>query len=193
MENIRESEHGNIYDNQRRSNQDGEYGIDTVDPLSHLALLKRSKSAPEYEELLNFGPAWYAPLVATAIGASALFAADIGASTTQVSSDPVVFETSGHPAYLVAIVVSLVFLGAHYYRNRVVRPKATKTSVALMLVAIAVVIAIAAVWHTAVVVIGYDDFVIGGAVLAWALTTGFFLALRAGLDRVRLSRRVAAA
>ncbi len=189
MENRRESQYEYTYDNEQGSG----YGNDDVDPLSHLALLNRSKSAAEYEEFLNFGPAWYAPLFATAIGASALFTADVGASAEQVSADPVVFETSGHPAYLIAVVMSLVVLGVHYYRNRLVKPKTTKMSVALTLVAIAVLIAVAAVWNTAVAVIGYDDFVIGGAALAWVLTTGFFLALRAGLDRVRLSRRVAAA
>lgn len=158
-----------------------------VDPLAHLALLKRSRSAAEYEDFLNFGPWWYAPSLATIIGGMTLWLAE------PVEIGFGLFESPTRIVYLLAALMSTLAVCVHWFRNRELKSKPTKNSFVLGCVAVLVTWVIIAAWGTAVSTIGYEDFVVVWAAVAWAITTTFFLVVRSGLDRIRSNRRVAAA
>ncbi len=172
MENTHEPQHG---------------GSDLVDPLAHLALLNRSKGASEYDHFLYFGPRWYALLFANVIAGLSLW----GGVVEGTFGAPE--EISIRPAALALALLSTVVLGVHSIRNDRVKAKPTIASFLLTLVAVFVVMGILAMWGIAISAIGWDEVTFLHVSLGWAFTTGFFLALRFGLHRVRDSRRVAAA
>ena len=149
---------------------------DSVDPLSHLALLDRSTRAPEWEAFLNFGPWWYPPLFATFIGSLALY----GVSSAQ-------------NWFLVATFVTGTVISVHAFRNREVRPKPTTLGFVLTMVATLTLIAAISAWNMVAHSVGYEDFWFEWALAAWILTTGFFAGIRSLLLRVRSGRRVATA
>ena len=172
MENTHEPQHG---------------GSDLVDPLSHLELLGRSKIAPGSESFFNFGPWWYALLCANVIAGLSLWGGVV--DTTLGAAGAIVVR----PAAIVVALVSAAILAVHGLRNERVKAKPTMTGFVLTIVAVFVVMGILAMWGIAISAIGWDEVTFLHVSLGWAFTTGFFLALRFGLHRVRDSRRVAAA
>ena len=156
---------------------------DLVDPLSHLALLKRSERAPEYEALLNFGPWWHAPLWATLFCTLTLW---VRAEDEARGMGPTVF-------------LALSFLAGgvlthHWYHKRKVqlRPLPTALGLALSAVSLLIIWVLSAAWSVPINILGYQDFLWPWAPIGWALTTVFFLGLRMFFSRIRDSRRVAA-
>lgn len=147
-----------------------------ADPTSDLALLERAKSSIEEDQILDFGPWWYAPLIATLIAGVTLWGQ----------------ETDGG-WNLVAGVVGLLSGGAvaiHDHRRRMVRPRKTVRGAALLAPVVVLTFATMAAWGTAVSTLGYDRFVPGYAVLGWVLTSLVLLGARTLLLTIR-RRRIA--
>ena len=179
MENIHEPQHG---------------GSDLVDPLSHLALLNRSKTSPGWQEFLNFGPWWYAPLWATFVGGLTLGQASLFDNTERISGDPsggVVFETQAEPVFLIVGLAAAIVLTVDSLRRRTVKSKPTAIGFLLTCAVVGIVAVAMASWSVAVAVVGYESFVFGWAVVAWLATSLFFLAVRSALGRLAERRRVA--
>lgn len=162
-------------------------GPDLVDPLSHLALLERSKTAPGSESFFNFGPWWYAPLCANVIAGLSLWGGVV--DTTLGQAGVVVVR----PAAIVVALVSAAVLAVHGLRNEQVKAKPTLAGFVFTIAAVIVIMAVLGIWGTAISAIGWGQVNAIHVFVGWALTTAFFLALRKGLHHVRDNRRVAPA
>lgn len=149
-------------------------GVLAHDPAADLALLKRSKASVGIDQILDFGPWWYAPLFATGIGGMTLF--------NQPSAGDWSF------AYAAVGLLSLLALGTHDFRRRKVRQRTSWRTFTLSIPIVLGAIVLIALWGTAVSTMGYERFVPGPALGAWVLTTGFLLAVRAALHRLRARR-----
>lgn len=147
------------------------------DPKADLELLERSKSSVAVNDVLDFGPWWYAPLLATCVGGLTLFGAAFGAPAN------IAFGIAGFGAGGIMAV--------HDYRRRTVRPKFSRHAFGLLAGIFAIAWVTLGLWGTALSSIGYDDFVPFPAVAAWTLTTVMFLAVRQLCQSI-LQRRTAA-
>lgn len=168
---------------------------ETVDPLAHLALLNRSKAAPGWEDFLNFGPRWYAPVWATFVGGLSLWQAEIFDNTIIVDETPTgatIFETQASLGFLFVAMLAATILSVDQFRNRKIRSKTTATGMGLTAVVVGIILAAVIVWNVAVALVGYEEFVYGWAIVAWLTTTAFFLTVRSALGRLAESHRVAA-
>lgn len=150
----------------------------TFDPQADLELLQRSKSAVAIDDVLNFGPWWYAPLLATCVGGLTLFGQD--------------YDYALNALYAIAGFGSGALMAVHDYRRRTVRPKFSFTSLGLIVGIVAIMWLTVAAWGTAISTIGYDDFVILPAVIAWTITAAAFLAIRQILHALLARRSVIA-
>ncbi|NNE94628.1 MAG: hypothetical protein HKN24_01210 [Acidimicrobiales bacterium] len=140
---------------------------DELDPQADLALLERARASVEFDQALDFGPWWYAPLAAAAIAAATLFSQD------------------GSSGMLGLVMIACLMLAAHDRHRRPVRPRPSARSAMLIVPFGLGTFVLIGLWGTAVSSIGYDDFVPGWALLGWILTTALFLGIRAILSLVR--------
>jgi len=147
---------------------------DDLDPVADLALLDQVKRNVERHDLMNFGPWWYAPVLATMAASLTLF--NRGA------------EFAWEIAYLVVAAGMLVLSVGHHYLRRNVRTRFSREGFGAMLVVAALCWLVTVAWGVAVSTLGYDAFVPGYAILAWFLTVGYFLAIRQVLLRVSARR-----
>lgn len=136
----------------------------TFDPEADLELLERSRSSVAINDVLDFGPWWYAPLLATCVGGLTLFGQEFGAAIN------IFYGVAGFGAGTIMAV--------HDYRRRTVRPKFSGKAFGLLAAIFAVTWVTIGLWGSALSSIGYDDFVPLPALAAWALTTAGFLAIR---------------
>jgi len=146
----------------------------TVDPAADLELLARARSEADIDQFLDFGPWWYAPLLATMIGGLTLFGRG--------------FDTVGSLLILAVALTAGGIVGAHDRRRRAVRLRPTRRGLGFLLIMIAFLWALMAAWGTAASSIDWDTSVPGYAAIGWALTTLTLLAVRTLLDVVRQRR-----
>jgi len=144
-----------------------------VDPAADLALLGRARRSVDVDQALDFGPAWYAPLLALMVAGLSL--AGPGEGAVQVGG-------------WVVGVSAAVLVAGHDQRRRRIRGRRSIRSAAFVLGQVICCWAIIAAWGTAISSMGVDDFVPWPALGAWAATTVVFLAIRALLVRVRRRR-----
>lgn len=152
----------------------GERAPHSVDAASDLQILNRAKSATEVDQFLDFGPWWYAPLLAITVGGLVLFGQ---------AFDNLWNVVVGGAAVAAGCVVSI-----HDYRRRAVRLRPTTRSAALTGLVIVICWAIIAAWGTAISSLGYERFVPGYAALGWLATSLVFLGIRQGLMAIRRRR-----
>lgn len=141
-----------------------------IDPEADLALLERARASLEVDLALDFGPWWYAPLAAAAVGTATL--------ATQ----------AGSRLALVVVVVVCLALAVHDRQRRPVRPRPSARSATLMLPFVLGAFVLIGLWGTAVSAIGYDDFVPGWALVGWLLTTVLLLGVRSVMKALRERR-----
>ena len=139
-----------------------------VDPAADLAMLERAKSSVDLNQILDFGPWWYAPLFATMISCVTLF------------SQPDAGDWSF--AYAALALTTAATISIHDFRRRQVRMRPSRRSFMVMLPVVLGLFGILAAWGTAVSTIGYERFVPGYAFAGWLTTSGLLLALRALLN-----------
>ena len=89
-----------------------------VDPAADLELLDRAKSTVPIDEFLDFGPWWYAPLLATLIGGLSLFGADV--------------DSGWNLAAGVVAVAAGGVVAIHDFKRRAVRSRPSKMGVGLL-------------------------------------------------------------
>ena len=148
---------------------------DTPRPSTRPLLLDRAKSVVELDSFLDFGPWWYAPLLATTIGSLSLWSHDLWSLAGL---------TLGATTITTAVVVSV-----HDYRRRLVQANTKSARGAIYLAAIVILVwVIIALWGTAISAIGYDRFVPTFAAVGWVLTCLALLGLRAALISIRQRR-----
>lgn len=145
-----------------------------IDPAADLDLLDRARSVVDLDQMLDFGPWWYAPLLATMIGGLTLFGQDVSGVTN---------VAAGVVALLAAIIVA-----AHDHRRRPVRLRGSARGVGFLGLIIVLCWVIIAAWGTAISSLGYERFVPGYAALAWILTSMALLGIRLGFRAVRRRR-----
>lgn len=139
-------------------------GEPDFDPRSDLDLLQRARSSVDMSHILDFGPWWYAPMLATCIAGLTLF--------SQTSS------------FLSAVVIGLLGFGSgafgaiHDFRRRTVRPKKSIRSTGFMAIIVLTSLFVISLWGTAISSLGYERFFPGYALLGWMLTTAMFLLIR---------------
>jgi len=148
----------------------------SFDPQADLDLLDRAKSTVHINNTLDFGPWWYAPLLATCVSGLTLF----GHAATTLSSI----------LYLVAGSLAGAIMGIHDYRRRTVRPKFSMQGAGLIVGIFIITWAMISLWSVAVYSVGYDRFMPGYAILGWLLTTVAFLVIRQA-SYALLARRTA--
>lgn len=170
---------------------------DFVDPLSHLAILKRSRRNPQ-SEALQIGPWWLALVWAAQIAAVALWVGSAidDARGIRRAGGLVNWQTTGdHRLLLLSFLCLFVMVAqglVQSRRRRVVRPRLSLGgSVSLGLLAI-VYWSVSAVWHVFVLRVGYSELTTGTVVVAWALTGLLFLGLRGAYDRTLTESRALA-
>lgn len=132
----------------------------------------------DVDVFLDFGPWWYAPGLATMIGGLTIYSQDVSSAANIATA-------------VVAGVISVV-LAAHDYRRRSIRVgvgRPSGRSAILVGVILLVCWILLAAWGTAISSLGYERFIPGYAALAWVLTTGFLLGVRALLSVLRRRRR----
>jgi hypothetical protein len=149
-------------------------GSNAVDPASDLDLLDRAQSTVDVDQVLDFGPWWYAPLLATMIGGLTLF----GQATSRWLS-----IVAG-----LAAVTAGVVLSVHDYRRRKVRLRRSMRSAVFIGLIVVITWLLIAAWGTAISSLGAERFVPGPAVAAWALTTIALLGVRRGFESIRRRR-----
>ena len=142
-----------------------------ADPAEDLELLERARSLVDVDQLLDFGPWWYAPLLATMIGGLTLFGHDI--------------DDLGNVAAGVAAVAAAAVVAIHDYRRRKVRLRRSARGLAFLGLITALCWLLIAAWGTALSSLGYDRFVPGYAFLAWTLTSIALLVIRNGSQMIR--------
>ena len=148
-----------------------------VDPAADLELLNRARLLVDDDQFLDFGPAWYAPALATVVAGLSLFGR--------------AFDDYWNIAAGLAALGAGAAVSLHDYRRRAVRQRASKRGAVFVGLIVLTCWAIAAAWGTATSTIGYDRFVPGFAVLGWLLTTALLLVIRAGLSNIRTRKRLA--
>lgn len=134
------------------------------DPKADLELLNRAKSSVDIDHVLDFGPWWYAPLIASCLAGATLFGQDFTTSTS--------FVLGG-----IGVLSGLVVM-SHDFGRRTVRPKFSVRSSAMLAAIVLVVFVILGLWGTAVSSIGADRFLPWYAIGGWLLTAALFLAIR---------------
>lgn len=140
-----------------------------------LRLLERAKSAVQFDEVLDLGPRWYAPMLATMVGGLSLFGQG--------------FSSSFWNAIVgISAVAAGGVMSVHDYRRRTVRSRPSIRGAVAVAVIVLICWAVVAAWGTAISSIGFERFVPTFAIVGWVLTTVFFLAVRAGLNAVRARR-----
>lgn len=145
-----------------------------VDPASDLALLKRAKSSVALDQVLDFGPWWYAPLLATLIGGLTIFGNDVSEGTNRIAG--------------VVAVIAGALVAWHDYRRRPVRPKPSRRSAPLVAVVVVGLFVVMSLWGTAVSSTGFDRLFPGYAAVGWLLTTAVLLGVRSVLHVARKKR-----
>jgi len=148
---------------------------DGFDPQADLDLLDRAKASVGINNTLDFGPWWYAPLLATCVAGCSLFGR-AGALTSAL--------------WGVLGLTAAVAMAAHDYRRRTVKPKFSLQSAGLLFGIVIISWAVVAAWGTAVSSTGYERFVPGFAILGWLLTTAVFLLIRQASYAVLARRTV---
>ncbi|MEM9654085.1 MAG: hypothetical protein AAGA65_18470, partial [Actinomycetota bacterium] len=133
----------------------------TVDPQADLDLLERARAAVDLDHALDFGPWWYAPLLATCLGAASLANQDFGNGTGLV--------------FIAVGAMTGVVLMAHDFGRRKSCPRFSVRAAAITLVAAAVVLGIMALWGAAVSAVGTDGFLPVYAAVGWVFSTAVFL------------------
>lgn len=144
------------------------------DAAADLDLLSRAKASVHTDLILDFGPWWYAPLLATTVGGLTLF----GQAMNTASS-------------LVFGAVALLaggFMSVHDFRRRPVKSRPSMRGAGFLVAMVIVSWIVVGLWGTAVSSLGYERFMPGYALLGWALTTAFFLVVRSGLYAIRRRR-----
>ena len=124
--------------------------------------------------MLDFGPWWYAPLLAMMIGGLILF--------PEAPNDLHVVAWGS----IAAIAGGTITI--HDHRRRSVRLRPSVRSAALLGLMAVICWALVAAWGTAISSIGYESFVPVYALLGWLLTTAVLLGIRAGLLALRRRR-----
>lgn len=146
-----------------------------IDAAADLELLDRAKSVVHVDQFLDFGPWWYAPLLATTVGGVVLF----GQAFTNFFWNGVV----GVVAVAAGCVVSV-----HDYRRRTVRSRRSTRGVAFVGLIVLLCWLIIAAWGTAISSLGYERFVPGYAAVGWVLTSLVLLGVRVVLLAIRRQR-----
>lgn len=147
----------------------------SVDPAADLALLGRAKSVAHLDQFLDFGPWWYAPMLATTIGGLMLFGQAVG-------------NLFWNGAIGLVAVMAGALVTVHDYRRRAVRSGPSTRGAGFLGLIVVLCWLIIAAWGTVISSLGYERFFPGYAVGGWALTTLVFLGVRAILLAIR-SRR----
>lgn len=145
-----------------------------VDAAADLELLDRAKSRVDIDQFLDFGPWWYAPLLATVLGGFSLFGQD--------------FSNLWNILFAVAGLAAGCAVSIHDFRRRAVRLRPTRRSAAFVVFIVVISWMMVAAWGTAISSLGYERFVPGYAALAWGLTSAAFLGIRAALMAIRRQR-----
>ena len=162
-----------IVSNMESTNK-GESGIQT-DPAADLELLDRAQASVELDQVLDFGPWWYAPVLAAFVAATALFVQDTSSTASRIVW-AVAFGAGAYVAW-------------HDYRRRGVRSRPSTRAFAMRAPIALAAFALLMLWELTISTVGYGRFVPGYAVLGWLLTTVLLLGLRSGLHALR-NRRV---
>lgn len=149
---------------------------DPIDPAADLDLLDRAQSVVDVDQILDFGPWWYAPLLAALIGGLTLFGQDVGGIANVAAG--------------VVGVAAGIIVAIHDHRRRAVRLRGSARSAGLLAVIVVLFLVLIGSWGTAVSSLGYERFVPGYAVLAWLLTSMTLLGVRAGFHALRRRRPV---
>lgn len=149
-----------------------------VDPAADLAVLRRAKESVDIGQVLDFGPAWYAPMVATMLAAITLFGQEFVGDWSFV--------------YAAVGIGTGAIVSVHDFRRRKVRQRPSVRSAAATIPIVLGSFVVLAAWGTAVSSIGYERFMPGYAVVGWLVTTGLLLAVRSVLNGLS-SRRSAIA
>lgn len=139
-----------------------------------LATLDRAKTSVDIDQVLDFGPTWYAPFFATMIAAVTLF------SQPGAGDWSFVYATVG--------IVTGTTISVHDFRRRKVRQRPSVRSFVTTVPLILGSFVVLAAWGTAVSSIGYERLVPGYAIAGWLVTTSLLLAMRAALNAVRVRR-----
>ncbi len=144
------------------------------DPESHLSILEEAQKVVADEYALDFGPSWYAPVLATMIGGLTLFNNAQSELTNLL--------------YLGAAGLATVVYVVHGSRRTSIRPRTTGRGFAGIVFVCVVLLAVVIAWGTAISTIGYEDFVPVWATVGWLATTALFLGIRLALKAVRNRR-----
>lgn len=145
-----------------------------VNPAADLDLLERARSTVPIDEFLDFGPWWYAPLLATLIGGLSLFGADV--------------DNGWSIAAGVVAVAAGGVVAVHDHRRRTVRSRPSKRGVGFLALTLLIMWVIIAAWGTAQSSLGIERFVPVYAALAWVLTSLVLLAIQQALLAIRRRR-----
>ena len=129
-----------------------------TDPAADLELLNQSKAVVELDHFLDFGPWWYAPMWATAVGGGTLAAQGLGNFL--------------NVAGLLAFVVAATVVSVHDYRRRRVWPDSSARSLLLAIPVLLGIWFLVAAWGTAISTLGYEVFVPGYAAIGLAPNHG---------------------
>ena len=159
-------------------------GRQPVDPEADLDLLHRAKASVSLEYLCDFGPWWYAPLLASCIATGTLFVQD------RIVQDTI---TSMSWAYGAVGVAAWLAMRRHDASRRKIQPKWSAPTGRSGWLAAGVIVSawvVVALWGSAVSTLGYDRFVPFYAALGWVLTTALLLGIRAGSAWLRSRRSV---
>lgn len=133
----------------------------------------------DLDAALDFGPWWYAPLLATSIGGLTIFGRDV-VDVTNIAIGGLA-------------LVALAVVAVHDHRRRKVRlpmGQGLGRSAVLHGLIVIVVLVLTGAWGTAISSVGYDRFVPFYAALGWALTTAVLLGIRVLFTVLRRRRRV---
>ncbi|MEL7158973.1 MAG: hypothetical protein AAFN30_20600 [Actinomycetota bacterium] len=143
----------------------------TRTPSDDLALLERAASVVNTDQYLDFGPWWYAPMLATSIGGLSLFGPAVDGDWKAVTA-------------LVAVGAGAV-VSVHDYRRRTVRLRPSIRGAVYVTGMVVLIWMLVATWGTALSALGWERFVPGYAIAAWVLTSLLLLGVRATLLRAR--------
>ena len=149
-----------------------------VDAEADLALLSRARSSVVVDQTLDFGPWWYAPLLATLIGAATLMGESAAGRWN--------FAFAG-----AALLCGALVAGHDYGRRAVHARPSMRTAVVVAPIVIGI-FGLLVGWGTALSTMGYDRFVPRWGLLFWAGTTCLLLLVRHLLHSVRRRRLPAA-
>jgi hypothetical protein len=127
------------------------------------------------DQLLDFGPWWYAPLIATMLGGATLFTQNPG-------------NLFWHGIAGIVAAVAGVITSAHDSRRRATRTGPSTQGMFYLGLIVVMCWVFLAAWGTAVSTLGEARFVPGYAALAWAVTTLALLGVRSVLSNVRRRR-----